>query len=60
MAIFGAIGMITAGISGAGTLKGHCPSCGVGVSKIESQKAFNCTSCKKRIVIRDRKFYRID
>lgn len=60
MAIFASIAMITAGISGAGTLTGECPSCGAGVSEIESQQGFNCTSCKKRIVIRDRKFYRTD
>jgi DNA-directed RNA polymerase subunit RPC12/RpoP len=60
MAIVGSIGMLAAGISAAGMLKGQCPYCGEEVSKTESQKGFNCTSCKKRIVIRDRKFYRTD
>lgn len=60
MAIFGSIGMLAAGISAAGTLKGQCPYCNEEVSGIESQKGFNCTACKKRIVIRDKKFYRTD
>jgi uncharacterized membrane protein YuzA (DUF378 family) len=60
MAIFGSITMLSGGISGTGTLKGQCPFCDEKVSKWESEKGFNCTSCKKRIVIRDRKFYRTD
>jgi DNA-directed RNA polymerase subunit RPC12/RpoP len=60
LAIFGSIACLVAGFSGAGMLKGQCPYCGEGVSQIESNKGLNCTSCKKRIVIRDRKFYRTD
>jgi DNA-directed RNA polymerase subunit RPC12/RpoP len=60
--IFTSFAMLSNGISGKGIgiLKGQCPYCGEAASKTESQKAFNCTSCTKRIVIRDRKFYRTD
>jgi len=62
MVIFTSIVMLSNGIAGKGIgmLKGQCPYCGEVASKMESQKAFNCTSCTKRIVIRDKKFYRTD
>ncbi|WP_017712218.1 hypothetical protein [Prochlorothrix hollandica] len=60
MTIFGSIVMLAAGISGTGMLKGRCPYCGEDVSISESQKGVNCSICTKRIIIRDRKFYRIE
>lgn len=58
--IFTSFGMITNGISGTGTLKGECPYCEAFASEIATKQGFNCSACKKRVVIRDMRFYRVD
>lgn len=41
-------------------LRGPCPYCGHEVRVSAVQPGVNCSACKKRIVVRDRDFVRID
>ncbi len=41
-------------------IKGACPYCGSQVSTMGTQKGVTCPACKKRIVIRNKKFIRVD
>ena len=43
-----------------GTLRGPCPYCGHDVLVGADMSGINCPACKKRIVVRDREFVRID
>lgn len=41
-------------------LRGECPWCGTMVTSHAASQGFDCPACKKRIVIKDKKFIRID
>ena len=43
-----------------GTLRGPCPYCGHEVFVGADRPGVNCPACKKRIVVRDRVFVRVD
>ena len=45
---------------GRSLIKGQCPYCGSDVSILGSSPGVNCSACKKRIVIRDKKFFRVE
>ncbi len=45
---------------GATSIKGLCPYCGYEVSCSSKIPGINCPSCNKRIIIREKKFYKID
>src|ERR1035438_8397569 len=45
---------------GLGALKGRCPWCGTVVTSATAAKGIDCPACKKRIVIRDKRFIKID
>lgn len=47
-------------LMGLGAVKGECPWCGMPVVGASAAKGIDCPACKKRIVIKDRKFIRID
>jgi DNA-directed RNA polymerase subunit RPC12/RpoP len=58
--LFAGFGMIGSAISGKGTLKGDCPYCGAEVSAMENLAGVDCDACKKRILIKDLKFWQVD
>lgn len=41
-------------------IKGHCPYCGSTVSVLGSKSGVTCRSCRKHIVIQDKKFTRAE
>jgi DNA-directed RNA polymerase subunit RPC12/RpoP len=43
---------------GLGALKGNCPWCGEQLGAIASKQSFDCSHCKQRVLIRNRKFVR--
>jgi DNA-directed RNA polymerase subunit RPC12/RpoP len=42
------------------SIKGPCPYCGSAVTTSKSSQGVTCRACKKRVVVRDRKFYRVE
>ncbi|MEK7775316.1 MAG: hypothetical protein AAB305_05480 [Candidatus Zixiibacteriota bacterium] len=57
--IAGLLMLILAPLVAFGTLKGKCPWCATEVYST-SPEGFNCSACKKRIVIKDKKFFKIE
>ncbi len=47
-------------VMGLGTVKGECPWCETAVTSPLASKGFDCPVCKKRIVIREKNFVKID
>ena len=40
--------------------KGNCPWCGISISAYGMQEGVDCRACKKRIVIRDNRFLKVE
>jgi DNA-directed RNA polymerase subunit RPC12/RpoP len=59
--IFGAIfaPFLGAGM-GLSTIKGPCPFCGYQLTAQPTDPGINCPACKKRVVIRDKKFIGVE
>ncbi len=47
-------------VVGLGALKGSCPWCGTQVTTTMFSQGVNCPACKHRIVIRDKRFIKIE
>jgi hypothetical protein len=58
--IIGSLGSIVNGLSGKGLLRGTCPYCSTEASVMEDQAGFDCKGCKKRILVKDKKFCQIE
>ena len=53
---------LLAPLAGLSSIKAPCPYCGAIVYQLPliHQEGITCSTCKKRIVVRDRKFHRVD
>jgi DNA-directed RNA polymerase subunit RPC12/RpoP len=51
------IGPVAVGLT---SIKGKCPYCESEVQASSMDKGVTCPACKKRIVIRDKKFYKVE
>lgn len=58
--IAGLLAFIIGPIMGLAQIKGPCPYCGSKVRATKTQPGVDCPACKKRIVIRDNMFFRVD
>jgi DNA-directed RNA polymerase subunit RPC12/RpoP len=58
--IIGSLGFLANGLSGKGLLKGTCPYCSTEASAMEDQAGFDCKGCKKRILVKDKKFCQVE
>ncbi len=47
-------------VAGLTSIKGKCPYCESEVQASSTDKGVTCAACKKRIVIRDKKFYKVE
>jgi DNA-directed RNA polymerase subunit RPC12/RpoP len=47
------------GALGLSAIKGPCPYCGHAIHTDSTKLGLDCPACKQRIVIKDKKFYRI-
>lgn len=60
LAIAGLLMPIIGPAIGLASIAGPCPYCGSKISGSTVQAGFKCRFCKKRVVIRDKKFMRVD
>ena len=58
--LVGLFAMIIGPLMGLGELKGECPWCGTKVTSPTASQGIDCPACKKRIVIKDKRFVRIE
>lgn len=56
----GLLAPFLAPLLGLSNIKGQCPYCGSDVLVSSREPGVNCRACKKRIVIRDKKFFRVE
>lgn len=47
------------GVLGLSAIKGSCPYCGHTIHTESKKPGLNCPACNQRIVIKDKKFYRV-
>jgi len=47
-------------LMGLGALKGECPWCGTQVTSPMASQGVDCPACKKRIVIKDKRFIKVE
>ena len=47
-------------VIGLTNIRGKCPYCEISVKALSRDVGVTCPACKKRIVIRQRRFYKID
>jgi DNA-directed RNA polymerase subunit RPC12/RpoP len=58
--IIASFGLLVNGFSEAMFLKGECPYCGTATSVMSNQLGTDCKACKKRILVKKNRFYRVD
>ena len=58
--VIGSFGLIASGVTGEGRLEGECPYCCARTYSVRSADGFNCKACRRRIVIKEQRFYRVD
>jgi len=59
--ILGVISLFLSPFLGAGSIEGDCPYCNAKViSLVSKEGGVNCPTCQKRIVVRDKKFFKTD
>ena len=51
---------IIAPIVGLASIKGSCPYCGATLRTMKTSQGVTCGACKKRVVLRDGCFYRVE
>lgn len=56
----GILALFVGPLMGLGNVKGKCPYCGHLVSTMTKQTGVTCPSCKKRIVVKNKQFFRIE
>jgi DNA-directed RNA polymerase subunit RPC12/RpoP len=60
MIIIGLFGSAIGPLMGLANIKGSCPYCGTNVSASAGLPGIDCRGCKKRIVIRNKKFFAVE
>jgi DNA-directed RNA polymerase subunit RPC12/RpoP len=58
--LMGLLAPFLGSLIGLGSIKGPCPYCGSSVTSTIGQVGVDCPACKKRIVIKDKKFFQVD
>lgn len=60
MILMGILAPFVGPLMGLSSIKGQCPYCGSDVSTFSTNRGVTCSACKKRIVIRDKTFLRVE
>lgn len=60
MLIVGIVMPIAGSVGGFTSVTGECPYCTLKVSASVLQKSFKCRFCKKQVILKDKKFFKVD
>jgi len=60
MIIAGLLSPFAGALLGLSSIKGPCPYCGHEVSCSSKTPGVTCPACKKRIIVKEKKFYKVD